>query len=324
MKIYLSLFSLVTLFLYVSCQCETTKKTSVNPQNTTVVKDYNVLIVPDLSNRINTNLYPKPVHDTVLINHTLSRAKIICGLGHRKTGQKDIYRLDFINKGILTKQVVNTAEVAINLRQFDNNMVARANYLRYHLMTDAAKFKGNVCAIYEHAEQHPAGADVWNYFNETVRASLLNVAKDTVLKTDENIVVKENRNVAILLTDGYIESANKGGGYLLNGETLNAIRKEYNASGSASLEEFIYSNPAYFINKTAQSLAGMDVLVCEVLDRSLDKNGAARVQPTDFQIMDVLWRKWLGDSGCGKVKIVQAVKSKEEFSNEVESFLQSL
>lgn len=312
---------LATFILYTACGGTEPPR---SPIPTTTIKDFNVLFVPDLSNRINADLYPKPVHDTILLNHALGQIRHFCSLNNRKTGQQDIYKLDFINKGVLSRQAVRPSEMEINLRKFGNDMVKRANYFRQSLQPDTEKFKTNVGSLYDYAAVHPSGADVWNYFNETIRGSLLDVPEAVVLQTKNNIVVKANKNVAVLLTDGYIESANKGQGYLVNGETIDKIRKDYNSSGSHDLKQFVYAHKDYAINKTTQSLSGLNVLVCEVVDRSLDKNGAARVQPTDFQIMELLWTRWLTDSGCDQVKVQQAVKTPEEFGASLETFLSSL
>lgn len=314
---------LAALILHTACG-RTEPPPPPAPIPTTTIKDFNVLFVPDLSNRINADLYPKPVHDTILLNHALGQIRHFCSLNNRKTGQQDIYKLDFINKGVLSRQAVRPSEMEINLRKFGNDMIKRANYFRHSLRPDTEKFKANVESLYDYAAVHPSGADVWNYFNETIRGSLLDVPEAVVLQTKNNIVVKANKNVAVLLTDGYIESANKGQGYLVNGETIDKIRKDYNSSGSHDLKQFVYANKDYAINKTTQSLSGLNVLVCEVVDRSLDKNGAARVQPTDFQIMELLWTKWLTESGCDQVKVQQAVKTSEEFGANLETFLSSL
>lgn len=293
------------------------------PIDTVTIKDFNVLFAPDLSNRINVALYPKPVHDTVLLNAALDKIRHFCFLNHRKTGQQDIYKLDFINKGVLSQQAVQAGEMEINLRQFKNEAVQRSNYFRHNLQPDTEKFKKNVGLLYDYASAHPSGADVWNYFNETIHTSLLQVPREEVVRTKDKIVFKTNKNVAVLLTDGYIESANKGQGYLVNGETINKIRKDYKASGAQDLEQFIRANRIYAINKTSKSLSGLNVLVCEVLDRSLDSNGAATVQPTDFQILEILWTQWLQESGCENVQVVKAVKTSGEFTHAVEAFLEA-
>ncbi len=312
------LFFVFGSFLFSSCF-------SPPPEATiSTVKDYNMLVVPDLSNRIDQNLYPKPVHDTVLINQMLGHLKTYIGLNHRKTGQKDVYKLDVINKGILSTQVFNPSEMTIDLRRFENNALERSNYLRNDLAHDVVKFRNGVKTLYDYALVHPSGADVWNYFNESIKRGLEDTARVQVLNTPEQIVYKQTKNVALLLTDGYIESANKEKGYLLNDLLIHKIRKDYHASGRTDLREFVLSNPDYFIKETAADKNELNVMVCEVIDRSLDKNGAATVQPTDFQILEILWTKWLKDAGCDKIKILQAVKSKEQFAVEVEQFLKSL
>lgn len=311
------ILTLLILPLFAACVNDDSVKQQV------LLKDYNIIIAPDLSNRINTQLYPKPVHDTVLIRELISHSGDLLSLHNRRTGQLDTYKIDFVNRGILNSSSFDPKKMTIDFSRFANNQPDRANYIRKELKTDTKIFSDEVSRIYDYSLKHRSGADVWNYFNETIKSSLVDVSPQRIEGQDK-IVDKKNINVVLLLTDGYIESPNKGKGYRLDSELVAKIRKDFNASGKRDLTAFIHADSSYAINKTYFNLKDVNIFVGELVDRSLDANGAAKEQPTDFQIIKVVWEKWLKDSGCANVKVVQAVNTKEQFYQEFEQFLKTL
>ncbi|WP_433901047.1 hypothetical protein [Sphingobacterium puteale] len=318
MKISYILPRLFILFLLASCRNDDSKKQQV------ILKDYNIIIAPDLSNRINTHLYPKPIHDTVLIQDIVSHSDDLLKLHNRSSGQLDVYKLDFINRGILNTSSFDPKKMTIDFNQFSNNQLDRASYIRKGLKGDVEVFTDEVNRVYDYALKNPSGADVWNYFNETIKSSLVDVSPKRINGDSKIIVDKKNTNVVLLLTDGYIESTNKGRGYRLGSELVTKIRKDYNASGKRDLAAFIQSDSTYAINRTDFNLKDVNIFIAELVDRSLDPSGAAKEQPTDFQIIKVIWEKWLKDSGCANVKVIQAVNTKEQFYQEFEQFLKTL
>jgi hypothetical protein len=310
---------LVVLPFLVACSsCDKPAKKVV------MIKDYNIIISPDLSNRINTMKYPKPIHDTLLIREVIDHADDLLKLNDRRSGQSDIYKIDFINKGILNSSSFDPKKMTIDFSQFGTKQLDRSNYIRKELNSDKQEFAYEVNRVYDYSLQNQTGADVWNYFNETLKTSLVDVSPQFLNETDSAIINKKNTNVVLLLTDGYIESANQGKGYKLGPEMIGKIRKAFNASGKSELQEFIAQDSSYAINKTNFNLKDANIFIAEMVDRSLDKYGVSKVQPTDFQIIKVIWEKWLKDSGASNVKIIQAVNTKQQFYKEFEQFLKTL
>lgn len=312
------ILSLFVLSLSAGCRNDDANKQQV------MLKDYNIIIAPDLSNRINTQLYPKPIHDTVLIREVISHSDDLLKLHNRSSGQLDVYKLDFINRGILNTSSFDPKRMTIDFNRFSNNQLDRVSYIRKGLKSDVGAFSYEVNRVYDYALKNPSGADVWNYFNETIKSSLVDVSPKRIDGSNKIIVDKKNTNVLLLLTDGYIESTNKGRGYRLGSELVAKIRKDYNASGKRDLAAFIQSDSTYAINRTDFNLKDVNIFIAELVDRSLDPSGAAKEQPTDFQIIKVIWEKWLKDSGCANVKVIQAVNTKEQFYQEFEQFLKTL
>lgn len=312
------IFSLLTIAVFVGCASDDSVKQQV------MLKDYNIIIAPDLSNRINTQLYPKPIHDTVLIRELIGHSSDLLSLNNRSSGQLDIYKIDFINRGILNTASFDPKKMTIDFGRFANHQLDRASYIRKELKTDVRIFSNEVNRVYDYSLKNPSGADVWNYFNETIKSSLVDVTPQRIEGSGKIIVDKKNTNVVLLLTDGYIESTNKGRGYRLGSELVAKIRKDFNASGQRDLTAFIHADSSYAIKKTDYNLKDVNIFIAELVDRSLDPTGQAKEQPTDFQIIKVVWEKWLKDSGCTNVKVIQAVNTKDQFYQGFEQFLKTL
>lgn len=289
------------------------------------VNDYNILLVPDLSNRIDQHIHPKPVDDILLINNILDHSEDLLKLQNRTTNVLDIYKLDFINRGILNGQIVNAKDVELNFRRFKGNLMDASDYKREELQKDIKTFQKSTKNVYDDALAHPSGSDIWNYFNETIIPNVLPEDGAVVNLTSDNLqLVKKNKNVVVLFTDGYIENINQTQGYTLSQEMITSIRTSYQKSKRDNLEDFIGSRPEYHLKPTDNNLSALNILIFEVVDRSLDSNGVAKYQPTDFQIIKILWTKWLKDSGCNNIEIHQAFNKKEEAYEKLSAFLVKL
>lgn len=326
-----SIFRFVPIILisfFIGCGEKESKNQDIEIQEQPVIEvnDYNVLIVPDLSNRINPSIHPKPIHDTVLIHSIFNHVNDYLKIKNRSTNQMDRYAVDFINRGILTRGVVGTEELVIDMSQFKGKLRNASEYRRHQLATDIQKMNQQVSTLYEYAVKHSSGSDIWNYFNESVHTSLVSTVGELmdVSADGKDKILKSTKNVVVLFTDGYIENANRQPGYQLDPKTIEELRKGFLASGENDLKTYIHQQTAFHLKKTDRSLKDLNVLVMEMKDRSLDRNGVARVQPTDYQIMKILWEKWLTDSGASSVEIYQTLTREEEMHNILKKFLQSL
>lgn len=319
-----NILPLAILPFFVACMREGSSKEPETNNSHVTLKDYTIIIAPDLSNRINMELYPKPIHDTVLLRDLIGHSSDLLTLNTRRSGQADIYKVDFINRGILNGTSFDPKKMTIDFNRFENNQMDRVKYIRQGLKSDEQQFSDEVKRVYDYSLKNQTGADVWNYFNETVKSSLVDASSKRIQSGNNIRVDKKNNNVVLLLTDGYLESDNRGKGYRLGPELITKIRKDFKASGKSDLATFIKADSAYAINKTDFSLKDVNIFIAELVDRSLDKYGVAKEQPTDFQIIKVVWEKWLKDSGCPNVKLVQAVNTKQQFYQEFEQFLKTL
>lgn len=309
--------------LCITACCKKEDSTEIPKENLPEIYDYNVLIVPDLSNRINPEIHPKPLNDTLLINTIADHIDQLLKIKSRQMNQLDTYKFDFINRGILNQHIADTEHLEINFRKFKDQAQKASNYKRHDLKADIKSFKNNIAKIYDYSLIHSAGSDVWNYFNQNIKNSMINEPDKKVEIAKDEFVITGTRNIAVLLTDGYIESVNNSSGFGLDQDLIKKIRKEFVGSGSVDLEKFIISKPEYLIKKTSD-LNHLNVLVFEMADRSLDKNGATTVQPTDFEIMKIIWKKWLKDSGAAQVEIYPAFTNKTEAYEALKKFMEEI
>lgn len=323
-QLIVSFITLLSVSILSNCCKKTDTSSTDSSSDIPKIYDYNVLIVPDLSNRINSEIHPKPLHDTVLINNIADNIENLLKTKNRQMNQLDTYKIDFINRGILNQNIADAQKLEINFRTFKDDQRESSEYKRGQLKSDISSLKNNLSKIYTYSLQNLSGSDVWNYFNQTISNSLITTPDTKIAISDNQFIIKGTRNIVVLLTDGYIESTNTTSGYVLDQKSIRNIRDHFLASGNNDLEKFILSKPEYHIRKTFTPLKNTSVLILEMTDRSLDKNGASTIQPTDFEIMKILWSQWLKASGASKVKIYPAFSQKIEAYEALKKLMDSI
>lgn len=309
-------FLLISLLTTISC-CKESEEIKY-----TYKTNYNILVVPDLSNRIDQFIHPKPIHDTVIINTILDSIPQFLKTDNRTINQLDRYKIDLINRGILNDEKFNDAVFDINFLKFENKLKEASEYKRNYLESDILKLKKETAKIYSYASVQNSGSDVWNYFNETIHSSLSSQV-DIVKVAKHKGMIYQTKNKVVLLTDGYIETINKTLGYHLNQDLITRVRTEFLKSKSNDLKKFILTNPQFLIKKTNNDLKNTDVLVLEVTDRSLDTNGVAKFHPTDLEIIKIIWTDWLTKSGVGHVQIHAALSNRKDVYPIIKNFIES-
>jgi len=305
------------LFLITILSCKEDDKTKF-----TYKTNYNILLVPDLSNRINQSVHPKPNHDTVIINTILDSIPQFLKIDNRTINQLDRYKIDFINRGILNDEKFSNSDFEISFLRFKNKLKEASDFKRNHLESDILKLKKETARIYSYASVRSSGSDVWNYFNETIHSSLSS-QNDTVKVSKYIKIISTTKNKVVLLTDGYIETINKTSGYHLNEDLITRVRTEFLKSKSNDLKKFILSNPQFLIKKINNDLRNVDVLVLEVTDRSLDTHGVAKFHPTDLEIIKIIWTDWLIKSGVRDVQIHAALSNRQDIYPIIKKFIES-
>ncbi len=284
---------------------------------------YNIIFAPDLSNRLNKKLYPKPVSDTAIISGFLKKVWPDILKYKRDDNQLDHYGVDFINKGLIGIYQINTEALALNFQRF-NKQVDRINYIMSRsgvsqtLSKDIKNFLAEYNKFNNRASTASNGADVWTYFQSGIdgRIMLSNISNGKVINAF--------RNIMVLMTDGYIEAGIFGKGYDLSASKVAAFRNEFLKSTENDIANFLMRNPKFRINPVKNPfLNNLEVIVLEMYDRSLSVTGTATKHPTDMEIMKVIWADWFKNSHVKRFELKAIANNKQEAVKYIIDFIKS-
>lgn len=281
----------------------------VNSGKDLVIDHYNLIIAPDLSNRLTVR--KKPVPDTEIVDSLLASIYPRITTFKRKMNQLDKYRLDIINPRQIIEYNVQSKLLTIDLGRFSKQL-DRINYLgpfqaNSAFKQDKAAFSKEFKRITKSLTSNTAGSDIWTYLNEAID----NFKVDTTVtytSFEDDRYINSYKNVIILLTDGYIESNNnevvEGKRKVLPQSLINSFRDDYNKNGKGlDLITFLRQKGYGILPLENPLLKHVDILVMEIDDRSQTKGGATK-SPTDFQIIRAFWSEWFRFSGVRKFEFV--------------------
>lgn len=295
--------------------------TGLFAQKSREIVHYNVVFAPDLSNRLNSSLYPKAVNDADIVDGVLKNIWPILRV-KRSEGQLDHYSVDFINKGLISMYKINPELLNIDFQRFDRQN-DRINYVMSRgvsrtLPKDVSTFMLEYRKFNSKAAKSNNGADIWSYFQSGIneRVVLPNLTKGKV--------THKFRNIMIMLTDGYIEAGIYNKGYDLSASKVADFRKAFLKSKEPSMEVFLSKHSHFKITAAKNPfLKNLEVLVVEMYDRSLSKAGAATSHPTDMEIMKVIWTDWLRSSGVKRFELKAAASSQAEAVKYIMNFIKT-
>lgn len=290
-------------------------------QEVTTKNHFNITIVADLTNRVDPGLYPKPLHDTLIIN-------TIAGLFYptivkykRRMHQKDLLRFRLVN----SIQGVDAENNEISLERF-TSQAERIQYINQTLRLDLNEFKSAIQKVYENQLASPPSGDMYQLFQKTIKPSITR-NEESERGSGNTKIIEKHRNIIILLTDGYIEygvfGQDKCKGMkcpFLTPRELETIRQKHNRSG-LSIRETIKANEMGLTPFNAPTMKEYEVLVLECYDRSLSVAGSTTKFPTDFEIMKEVWSVWLAESGVKRSEIHSTANTRKEVEDIVKGFL---
>jgi hypothetical protein len=314
---------IIILNILVFAACVSENKTIVNEQ-------LNLIITPDLSNRIE-DVYSKPVSDISLIKSIYnSYYPDLYRIKGRVIGQKDVIQVRFTNPTIINEFEIDLDNLKIDLRNM--KPIERIDFLTKGKYRDMLKnINIEVNALYEKAKRNITGGDIFNYLKKELTSSL--IKKPEVSKqVNGNTIINKQRNIIVLLTDGYIEAGLYGENNCVNKRCLylsklkvDQFRKEFLASGNSDLKDFFTKSGYGIVPIKNKNLESTEVFVAEMYDRSLHKKtGSQTVSPNDFEILTVFWSDWLEKSGVKHYKLLDTSNSKEEFLLELSEFIKEV
>lgn len=209
-----------------------------------VRRHLNITVVPDLSNRL-TNIPDQPKFDTAIINHIWKAfQQTIPTRYHYGETMQDRFAVDISDREAAQGKFKNLANALI----FDLSTLGAVSPI-VHLRKEQSTFESNVQELYKLGATHIRGADYRDFFNSRATTN-----------TKKSTIFDRYRNIAILITDGYLE---------------------------------VTGGPTYTDSKPIPvdpltKLTGLEVLMLEIHERN----------PGDYQKNRQLWYKWLSAMGA--------------------------
>lgn len=297
---------------------------------------FNMIIVPDLSNRIDTVNKPKPVGDLEIIGGVLDDIypEFLCE-NRINAHQQDRFILEFTNQKLITDHNINTDLLSIDISKF-KNQIDRIEYLTgksnlNNINRDIEKLKTEVDNTYDKARADMGGADIPSFLE---KLNTSQIKKKGCLKNkkthDGKTIVQEYRNVIILITDGYIEADKYAKNYSiqkvypnLSQNRIESFREDFNKRNDCRTVDVFFSEEGYGITPVQNELLKeVEILVLEIDDRSLNESGNSTKEISDYKIIKLFWEDWLTKSGVKRFELFTKASSKSEVQDHVNKFLQ--
>lgn len=324
------------LILVQSCQDENKNdKEEIEKEiKSTIIKkiNYNILIVSDLSNRLNENLYPRQLKDQEIIEVILKKVPQLSKNYNRLAFQKDKITYGLINPLEIKNFNEYKEKLTIDLGEFENNQFKRIDYLKNRgditLNDDIEKFSNSIDEIYSKAKQNDFTADTWGFFKQGIDKNTFKLTRPT-----NTIKAKDvSRDIVIMLTDGFIELASRNSANsckekdceLLNTFQLEKFRKFYkeNEDQYTSMKEAFKSSGYGIKAVNNPNLNNVEFLLLEINGRSKSSSGRITENITDYEILKLFWEDFLYSEGAEKVEVVKVASSSSEIESVVSSFLE--
>jgi hypothetical protein len=292
---------------------------------------YNIVFAPDLSNRVNTELHPRPLKDAQIVETVLDNIYPAILNNRRSDNQLDRFSVSLVNKKLVSEYGVKQSELQIDFGKFKNQK-ERIDYIKgrseQKLEADIREFAQEFTRVSDIAAENTFGADVWSYLNAGVDQLVVQEEKEPII-FNGTTYRNQFRNVLILLTDGYIEAGiydqrgcpEPNQCYYLSGDRVKQFRQAFKQSGMQDMKAFFEQNNYGIIPVNNPYLKDVEVLVLEMYDRSLSQGGNATVHPTDTEILKLFWSDWLEKSGVQRYELRPLMTTEAEVEQVVMGFM---
>jgi hypothetical protein len=247
--------------------------------------------------------------------------------------QQDQLNVGFINKKIINELSLSPSIMRIDLAQFKNQQVDRINYIKGRsektLTKDTANFMREFRKMTSLSRTQTHGADIWSYFNDGIDDNTV-ITEKKIASYNGKIYKNSYRNILLLITDGYIEAGiykrdgcpdNPKGCYYLSKLRISETRTQFKKSGVIDLKKYFEQSGYRILPAQNENLKDLEVLVLELYDRSLAKDGTPTTYPTDMEILSLFWSQWLKDSHVKRFEIRPVFSSKEGAEKAILDFI---
>ena len=288
----------------------------------------NIVIAPDLSNRVDQELYPRNITDEAVIGIILDMFPAMTKYYHRRRSQRDKISLIPINQNDVPDFNSLTDALTIDVGLFKSQN-ERGNYVfgrsEVSLASDIERFKQAVPAFYRGTENGYA-SDLYGFFRNRLKNQPLFQLTDPRKNED---VVDEQRKILIVLTDGYMDLYSDGPQSCpdkqcrrLTQYVVKNFRRDCNCSDDPDSAAAYFATSGYGIPPVdPANLDGVEVLMLEVYDRSKTASGRKTVYPTDFDVLELFWTDFFQKSGAKRFRMVETAVSEAAIKTEIEGFL---
>lgn len=329
--IFLVLFFLIVGFILYFGNFNELVDIKSNEKKIVSIEHFNICLVPDLSNRVNPKLYPKPVDDTKLVNAIIDDIYPNILKNRVEVNQPDKIMMRFTSSKIINYYGVNNELLKFDFEKFGNSQINRITYLvnrdkKGFFQRDKDAFKNEFARTLTKARKNTCGADIWSFFNNDLNRTCIKTEVDTI-EDRKYIYNHKYKNIIVLFTDGYIEAGiygkDNGKGnkkYHLSSASINEFRNAFAKSGISDLNVFFKKNNYGLVPLENSILKDTEILAVEFYDRSLTAVGNARVHPTDGEILRLFWTDWMNKSGVKRFKLCSITSSVDEFMDVFHKF----
>ena len=331
MKFYNMLFS--SIFLFFCCQI--TLGQGASTRNTPrKITHYNIKIVSDLSNRLDRELYPRQLDDREIINEILQTFPKLINNYNRLAFQKDKISYGLLNPLELRNFNEYKDDLTIDLGKFGQNQFQRIDFIKNRksptLEESKDQFNRKIDEIYKNSINRGSfyTADTWGFFKQVVDENYFKLT-DPINTTKAKDI---SRNVIIILTDGFIELAERNSPNscpektceLLNTHQIEKFRKYYNNLDRKIPLKEAFQQSGYGLKPVNNpNLKNIEILMLEFNGRSKTASGRITKDPTDYEILKLFWEDFLTKEGVKKVEIKNVQPSTENINQIVKEFLKT-
>ena len=296
-----------------------------------VTKHINLLLVPDLSNRVDLIAKPKPISDQEIFSIVLNDIEdVYLRNQNRRMNQQDRFSVLFTNQNLITDYAINMEKLSIDFSIFPKQR-DRIDYIKgkdesTSLVNDRSAMLTEINRVYKKVAESMNGADVWSFLENLDESSLMTSGSIPSKKMQNGTEFRnEYRNILIFLTDGYIETEKGWSGKICNSLTqsrINNFRMQFLTKGKGrSLAEF-FNDEGYGITPlNNELLKETEIIILEMDDRSINEKGNATHKITDQMVIELFWNDWFKKSGIKKHKLVHKANRLDDLNRQIKNFI---
>jgi len=259
----------------------------------------NVIIIPDLSNRI--VLLPDQIKNDHMVLEAIWSSFV--DLSKYRQNTQDRLMIDVTDIEQAKGQFSSIADKL----QFDLSSHRGKSNRLYFTDNKNVQFNNGISNLYKSAYDRPLGADYIFYFRRYLKDRL---RKPTLYNNYSNKV--------IILTDGYLElqeSKDYGVGSRWDYTVRNSVL--YNAASNGDIRVTISDLGLNIPKAPGLSLENVELLVCEVSER-------AGGRTKDFEILKAYWEDWFERMNAepSNIKFIQREQSGSITRGKIKEFMQ--